>query len=110
MRLNPAGMAKSAATFHAAMETATRQCRAERIQKSVISTGAEVGQRAERSGETSHFSPPGEGGGSYMSVLRSTLPEEKFEVSPLRSARFAASAPVEMTGGSLDASRLARLS
>ena len=35
---------------------------------------------------------------SFISfVLRATLPEDKFEVSPLRSARLATFAPVEMT-------------
>ena len=31
-------------------------------------------------------------------ALRAIWPEEKFEVSPLRSARWPACAPVEMTG------------
>ena len=36
--------------------------------------------------------------GRIAFALRATLPEEKFEVSPLRSAHLSASASVEMTG------------
>ena len=32
----------------------------------VISTGAQAGLRAERNGETSHFSAPGEGGAERL--------------------------------------------
>ena len=68
------------------------------MKKPVISTEAKEGQRAERSGETSNFSSPGEGGAEHeYNQLPTASARRKLEVSPLRSARWPTFASVGMT-------------
>ena len=70
-------------------------------EKTVISTGAKVGERAERSGETSYFLRAGGGGGKLDArrLLRATFAhaQKSLRFLHLRSARSPTFAPVEMT-------------